>query len=812
METLWQDLRYGFRMLARNPGFTVVAVLTLALGIGANTAIFSVVNAVLLQPLPFRDPDRLIIVNETARRGTVQLRPVSYPDFLDWSEQSQTFEELAAFSPNNYTLTGDGEAERVVGELVSASYFPLLGIQAAYGRTFLSEEVRLPEGELVAVISHALWQRRFNSDPQVVGGSILLDGRSYTIVGTTPQGFDGIQGGAELWTPITVLPPSFTHFLRLRGARWHAVVGQLKKGVSLDEAQAEMDTIASRLEEQYSNTNADRGVQLVTLAESLVGDLQRPLLVLFSAIGFVLLIVCANMANLLLARATSRQKELAIRAALGAGRLRLIRQLLTESVLLSVAGGVLGILLALWGVDLLLGLVEGIPAFVEVSIDLWVLGFALLLSFVTGLVFGLAPASQLSKGDMHEALKEGGRNPGAGSGRRRFRSLLVVAELALALVLLIGAGLMLRSFEHLLSVDPGFDPRHALTARVDLPDQNYSIAATITFARQLLERIEAVPGVRIASASSDLPLSIFWSANFMEIEGRPEGRENRPRVYRHYGTGKFFRALGVPLVQGRTFTARDTFDTLPVIVVSESAARRFWPGEDPIGKRLRIRRPDIDSPWRTVVGVVRDVRYRALARGPDNDPDIYLPLGQSREPNPSLYITVRTSGDPAALAPSLRSIVRDLDLDLALYGVSTLSQQVSDSTVQDRITAFLLSAFALAALGLAAIGIYGVISYSVSQRMHEIGIRMALGAQPRDIFKLVVGQGMVLTLIGVGVGLVGAFALTRFLESLLFGVSATDPATFAGVSVLLAAVALLACYIPARRATKVDPLVALCYE
>ncbi len=810
METLWQDLRYGARMLARNPGFTAVAVLTLALGIGANTAIFSVVNAVLLRPLPFQKPDRLVFLQETARRETVETRPLSYPNFLDWREQNKSFGQMAAWDQITLSLSGEGEAERITGEAVSAGYFSLLGVQPILGRGFLPSEDATPEGDLVAILGYGLWQRRFEGNPQVVGETIRLDGRNYTVVGVAPEGFGGIGEGIDIWIPFTSYAARQA-LLDRRGARWFFAVGRLRAGVTLEQAQAEMETIAGRLEQQYPDPNQGRGARLLSLSDAFFGDFEQPLLVLLGAVGFVLLIACANVASLTLARAIARQKEVAIRAALGAGRARIARQVLTESVLLAALGGLAGLLLALWATDFLMTLLTQLPGIVEVRIDPFVLGFTFLLAVLTGLVSGLAPALQLSRTNPQDSLREGGRGPESGTGHTRLRNLLVVSELALALVLLIGAGLLLRSFQALITLDPGFRAEGVLTGRITLPNQEYSGGQLPVFSRELLDRMAVLPSVEVAALGTDFPLGGSTAAMFVTIEGRPANDPTgEHRVYSHRVSSDFFQALGIPLARGRTFSSQDTPEAPGVVIISESAAHRFWPGESPIGKRLMRGSFDPDNPWWKVVGVVGDVRYRTLAAGQNNDPDVYFSLTQL--PTRFLGIVLRSAADARSLTSSLRAVIREMDPNLPLYQVSTMEVLLAEATAQDRITALLLGAFALTALLLASVGIYGVISYSVSQRTHEIGIRMALGAQRRDIFKLVVGQGMVLTLAGVGVGLAASFGLTRFLQSLLFGVSATDPVTFAGVALLLVAVALLACYIPARRATRVDPLVALRYE
>jgi len=804
METLWQDLRYGFRMLARNPGFTAVAVLTLALGIGANTAIFSVVNAVLFQPLDYEEPDRLYLL-WTTNPGWARPESASLPDFLDWREQNQVFEDLAAISRRSLNLTGDGEPERLIGSYVSSSFFSLLRVQPSAGRGFLPGE-DAPGAEHVAVLGYGLWQRRFGADPSLVGKTISLNGNDHTVVGIAPEDFQLFQG-TDLWLPLALdaSQPQFgrrSDFLR--------VLGRLKPDVREDRAQAEMTTIAKRLEQEYPQTNTNIGVVLVPLHEHFVGNVRPALLVLLGAAGFVLLIACANVANLLLARAASREKEVAIRAALGASRFRLVRQLLTESVLLALLGGSGGLLLAMWGTDGLVRLSPaGLPRLNEIAVNEWVLGFTLLVSVIAGVLFGLVPALHASRLEMHESLKEGGRGSADQGGRRRLRSVLVVSEVALALMLLIGAGLMITSVYRLQQVSPGFNTENLLVGRVNLPAAKYSNPSEILgFSEQLIERLEGMPGIRAVTTTDDYPLSSGSYLSFV-VEGRPAPPPSQvvDAIVISVTPG-YHRALGILLVRGRAFTRQDGPGDRLVVVINQAMAKKHFPSEDPIGQRLAYDGPDGQPNWREIVGVVADVRHEGLDQ--DAYPEFHMPFSQ--KPSRGMTVLVRTESDPSALVGAVRGAVQAIDPNQPVYAVRTMDTILSRSVAQQRFTMVLLGMFATVALVLAAIGIYGVISYSVSRRTHEIGIRMALGAQPRDIFRLVVGQGMVLTLIGVGVGLAGAFALTRFLESLLFGVSATDPATFAGVALLLAAVALLACYLPARRATKVDPLVALRYE
>jgi predicted permease len=812
IETLWHDLRYAMRMLIKRPGFSVVVILALALGIGANTAIFSIVNAVLLRALPFKDAERLVVISETVRRESIERRAASYPDFVDWREQNQVFEEIAAYEGQNLIITGGSEPERLNGEIVSASYFSLLGAQAAMGRTFLSSEDAVPDAHPVVVVSHALWQRRFGSNPNLVGQTLQLNDKVFTVVGVMPEDFRGMSGEAEVWIPMMMISAFRSpKTLEERGARWHSAIGRLKPGVTLEQAQAEMTTIMSRLEQQYPASNRNRGALLIPAHEEAFRDLRLALLVLLCAVAFVLLIACANVANLLLARAATRQKEIAIRTALGASRWRLIRQLLTESVLLSLLGAALGLGLAYWGVDLLVALnpVE-LPSFVRINIDARVLFFTLLIALVVGVLFGLAPALQASRPDLNETLKEGGRTS-AGGSRQRLRSALVISEMALALVLLVMAGLMLRSFQRMQKVDPGFRADLVLTMQTALPPQRYEAdASKMVFSQRLREKIEALPGVESVAVASDLPLKGSSSAIFATAESKAARETDlHPRVYTHSISPGFFQTLGIPLTRGRDFTAQDVLESPLVVIISDSMARRYWPEGDAVGARVRLG-TEAKDPWATVVGVAADVRHRELIRQSNTDPDIYLSLFQ--QPTDSLGLVVRSKSDAAGLAAAVRHEVQSLDPNLPLYSIETMEQLLSGQTAGARFSAVILLFFALLALVLAVAGIYGVMAYSVTQRTHEIAIRMALGAQARDVLRLVVGQGMLLALIGVGLGLVAAFALTRLMSSLLYGVSATDPATFIFIPLLLASVALLASYIPARRATKVDPMEALRYE
>ncbi len=801
---LWQDLRFGARMLLKQRGFTLIAVLTLSLGIGANTAIFSVVNAVLISPLPYRAPDRLVQVWEHNRPKNKPHGPVAPANFLDWKGQNRSFEGLAAYDNfPSFNLTGVGEPERIQGVRVSVGLFSLLGVGAVAGRTFTGEEERRGNHQ-VALLSNRLWQRRFGADPGLVGRTLSLNDQSFTVVGILPPDFRFLPEEHEIFVPMVLdgweAAARGTHPLR--------VVARLKEGVTLQQAQSEMDQIARRLEQNYPNSNTGVGVNLVPLQEQLVGESRRALLILLGAVAFVLLIACANVANLMLTRAVTRRKEMAVRLALGAGRARLIRQLLTESALLAGTGGIGGLLLSLWSVQVLKTfLVQNalLPRGETVALNGRVLVFTLGISLVTGLVFGLAPGLAAAKTDLNEALKEGGRRASGGARDRRLRQALVVGEVALALVLMVGAGLMIQSFLRLRSVDPGFQPENVLAVDISLPNSRYQNGRQVWhFQHQLLERVAALPGVRSVGAAAYLPFSGTHNSWTIQIEGS----QSQPAVrYLEPGwrpvTANYFRTLGIPLVKGREFAAADDDEAAPgAAILNEAAARACWPGEEPLGNRFKLEGRNY-----TVVGVVKDVKHARLDG--NSEPEIYFPYSQLPITWRGMTVVARTAAAPEQLAAALRSAVQELDKDQPIYNVRTLEGLLAKSVARPQFNLLLLGSFAVLALVLASLGLYGVMSYTVSQRTHEIGIRMAFGAQPRDALRLVIGAGLTLTLIGIATGGLAAFALTRVMESLLFGISATDPLTFAAVAFLLIAVALLACYLPARRATKVDPLVAL---
>jgi putative ABC transport system permease protein len=805
VEEMWQDLRYGVRKLRKSPGFSLVAVMTLALGIGANTAIFSVVNAVLLRPLPFDQSEQLVRVFGTNARRSNFSRPHSYLNFSDLRAQNQSFEAMAAYTGVTSALSGADAPEQITGVISSGDMFRVLRAKPLMGRLLAPEDER-PGGSAVAVISHGLWQRRFGSDPGIVGRVIKLDGREREIVGVTPPdfSFEFVTGAANFWIPID---PAANEY-RQRGAIFLEAIGRLKPGVSVEQASADLGVVASRLEQQYQDSNAGIGVRLTSAQEELVGDVRPTLLVLLGAVGFVLLIACANVANLLLARSAGRHREIAVRTALGAWRGRIVRQLLTESLLLAFAGGLLGLLFALWGVKLLSAFVpENVPRFSETSTDLRVLGFTLGASVLTGLLFGLAPALQSSRLDLNEALKEGGRGGTDGRGRTRVRSLLIVSEVALSLVLLIGAGLLIKSFVKLRNTNPGFDSSNTLTASLSLAPVRYDTDEKVNdFYRRLVEQVRTLPGVESVGAVTPLPLSDNSYAFSFSVVGQPPlPPGQRQSASARFVTADYFRAQGVPLRAGRVFTEADKAGAPGVIIVNEAFARRYLPDVEPLGQRLRLGINNIEG---EIVGVVGDIRGSSLATpGP---PEYYVPAEAVGFGDTTLV--VRTSTDPTSLAPALQQIVSEMDKELPLYDVRTMESLVAHSVARQRFSMALVGVFAVLAMLLSAVGIFSVMSSLVAQRTHEIGIRMALGARPGDILSMVIRQGIALTLAGVVLGLAAAVALTRLMSGLLYEVSATDPVVYGGITVLLAAVALLACYVPARRATKVDPLIALRYD
>ncbi len=801
MRTLLQDVRHGARLLLRAPGFTIVAVAALAIGIGANTAIFSVVNTLLIQRLLYPEADRLAVVWEHNIPRDRKNNVISPGNFIHWRELNQSFASVAAVGMTfNLTLTGRGEPVEVPFQYVTADFFTTIGVRPAFGRPFTAEEDR-PRSRVV-VISERLWKRRLDSDPGILQKGITLQGESYSVVGIMPPGFSFLDKKVDLWVPV-----GFSAESRTPRGRWMVAVGRLKPGVTFEQAQRDMSRVHEELTRRFPDFNTGWTARVVPLREQLTGDIRRALYIMLGAVGFVLLIACANVANLLLARATARQRELAVRAALGAGRGRLVRQLLAESLVLAALGGAAGLLLAWWVLHLLRAVVAErltIQRLEVVGIDAWVLAFTLVASLVCGLVFGLVPAFSAAGAGLNDALKEGGRTGSAARGRRA-RSAFVVVEVALALVLLVGAGLLVRSFVRVLGVDAGFDTDRTISMRVSLPGSRYADPPQRTqFFHRLFARIGAVPGVQSAGAVSFLPMVGLGAATRYDVVGQP----NPPKGQEHVCDvrvimGEYFKAMGIPLLRGRLFNELDPVDSTNKVIVNETLARRHWPNEDPIGKRIRISWNDVRED--EIVGVVGDVRHQGLEAAPRSM--TYWP--HARFAYSSMTMALRTAGEPAPVVSAVSRIVREQDPNLAVADVQTMDEVIEKSVAERRLMMILLGIFAGAALVLAAVGIYGVIAYGVTQRTQEIGIRLALGAQQSDVLRMVVRQALVLALIGIVIGAAGAAALSRFMADLLFEVKPFDAMTYAAVSVALAAVALLAGFIPGRRATRVDPVVAL---
>jgi putative ABC transport system permease protein len=801
MNTLLADVRHASRSLLKNRGFAAVALLTIALGVGANTAVFSVVNAVLIQPLPFEEPERLVVIHETARRATVERRSPAYPNFQDWQRDTRTLVSLAAHSGEWFTIPVGETPERMLGEAVSWNYFEVLGIRPAAGRSFTPED-DVQGAAPVVVLSDALWERAFGRDRGVIGRSMRVDEELATIVGVMPPGVTGLIDAAQLWAPVGRFTAA--SMLEGRGERWlDGVVARLKPGVAIGQAQGELDAIAARLERLHKE-NHQRGVAIVPLREEFFGDIRPMLVVLLGAVGFVLLIACVNVANLLLARGAARQRELAVRAALGAGRARIVRQLLTESVVLSIVGGLAGLIAAFWGIDLLVALSPmPLPTFVRIGVDLRVLAFTFAVCVSSGLLFGIVPAIAASRTDLVATLKAGGRE-GSEAGSPFLRAALVTAEIALALVLLVGAGLMLRTMDRIRAFDPGFRSQGLVALRVALPvdgdpDVDRAAGRTAQFAQTLLERVKRLPTIGDASLASAAPLSGVSSATMARIDEAPE---TGIRIYRHAVSPGYFKTLGIPLLEGRDFTDADAAAAQRVTIVSRTMAARHWPGGIALHKRLR----QGDHVYE-VIGVVGDAQHRALLEPDTADPDVYFPLFQV--PARAFAVVARTRGDAQPAVSAIRQAVAQLNASVPVFSVSTGEELIAQQTTGIRFSSALLGAFALVALALTIVGIYGVTAYTVSRQTRQVGIRMALGATRGDVLRLIVRGGATFIVAGLALGTAAAFGLTRLLSTLIYGITATDPLTFGAVIALLALIAVLACLIPAVRATRIEPVAAL---
>ena len=812
MNSFWQDVRYGLRVFWKNPGFSAVAVLTLALGIGANSALFSVVNGVLLNPLPFPNPNELVAAY--SRTGTFQESSISYPNFLDWQKENHCFAYLGALRSDDFNMTGVGEPERLHAHMISAEFFPALGFKPLLGRNFRPEE-DVPGAGPVAILGDGVWKRKFGSSPEVLGKSITLNGKVYTVIGVAPGRITGLSQ-SDIFVPIGQWnDPTFRD---RRIGMGMTAIGRLKPGVSTEQARADMDRVAENLAATYPEADKGSGVALVPLKKDVVGDVRGILLVLLGAVSFVLLIACANVANLLLARSTGRAREFAIRSALGAGPFRVVRQLLTESVLLGMAGGCIGLGLAMLGTKVILAALPGtLPRVEEISLDTHVLLYTFGISLLTGIVFGLVPAIKAMRPDMHETLKEGGR--GSSGARHRTQSVFVAFEMAMAVVLLIGAGLMIRTLMALWNVNPGFDARNVLTFEISsTSDPTITADKLRAKYRATLAQLGSIPGIEVVSlVGASIPMSGDSELPFWR-EGQPKPQHENEMTFAlfYLVNTDYHRAMRVPIVRGRSFTDRDNEHSPTVALIDASLARKFFPNEDPIGKRINLGLLDMKP---EIVGVVGHVQHWGLAVREHEtlDAQLYLPVWQIPDrfwpllSNGGQYLA-RTSGSPVGLATSIRQAAEKVDASSVVYDVRPMEEIVARSISTQRLTMLLLSVFSVLALMLSAIGIYGVISYLTGQRTHEIGVRVALGASSEDVLRMVLGQGMRMTLIGVATGIVAAFGLTRLISKMIYGVGASDPLTFAGVAVLLSAVALCACYIPARRATRVDPIVALRYE
>jgi len=813
MESLLKDIRYGVRTLLKHPGFTCIAVLTLALGIGANTAIFSVVNAVLLRTLPFREPDRLVMVWEDAAFAGFPRNTPAPANYADWKAQNQVFEDMATFDQRSFNLTGDGEPEKIEAYGVTANFFGLLGVAPVLGRVILPEEDK-PEVNKVAMISYSLWQQRYGGERSVVGRELLLNGERYTVVGVMPAGFQFMESRIGLWVPIAFTSET----LAQRGSHFLTVIARIRPGVTLAQANADIQTIQQRIAHDHPDQAGRLGAFVMPLRDQLAGDVRRPLLVLLVAVGFVLLIACANIANLLLSRAASRKREIAVRAALGASRVRIVRQLLVESLLLATAGAVCGLLIASVSFAFLQRLIpDGLALSTKLNLDLQVLGFTFLLALSTAVVFGLVPAFQASKIDLNGALKQGGGRTGLNAGGNRLRSAMVVSEVALALVLLVGAGLLIQTFLKLRDQYSGLRPENVLTLRTVLPRSKYpEQPQRAAFYKQVLERVRSLPGVVSAGYATSIPLAWKGGTSGFFPEGRTVERASAEGLSydanHRQVSADYLKTIGIPLLRGRSISDGDDERAMPAALVNETMARQYWPGEDAVGKRFKLGDPQDDIPWRTIVGVVGDVRQMGV-----DEPvkaEMYIPYGQIKDQQwyAPRDLVIRAMVDPLSIVAAARNEIHQVDPAQPISNIRTMKEVLGEETASRRLGMTLLTIFAALALLLATLGIYGVLAYFVVQHTQEIGVRVALGAQRHDILGLVLRKGMTLTLLGVAIGLGVAFALTRMMASLLDGVSTADPLTYAAIAVLLTTVALVACYLPARRASNVDPMVALTYE
>jgi putative ABC transport system permease protein len=805
MGTLWQDVRYALRRLLKSPLFAVVAIVALALGIGSTSVIFSLANAFLLRPLPYDNPDQLVALWEVNQQQGWERNPVSYPNFADWRAQTTAFQQMAAYDMLDYNLTGDDQPERLRGVRVSTNLFSMLGAKVVAGREFSAEEEQ-PGNHKVLILSHGLWQRRFGGTSDVIGRNLTLNGESYAVVGVMPQHFQfPMFVPTDLWTPLALNATQ-----EPRGGRFLAVMGRLKPGATIESARSELNTVARRIEQEYPTMSTGWGVNVVSVHDQLVERGRPALLVLLGAVGFVLLIACVNVANLMLARATGRKKEIALRMTLGASRMRLIRQLLTESLLLALLGGGLGFLLALLGIRFMVArLPSEISSMRDVGLDPTVLAFTLGISVLTGIIFGLVPALQASKPDLNEALKETTQSVGGGLDRYHLRKILVVAEVAMSLVLLIGAGLMIRSFLRLQEVKPGFDAGNLLVVPIPLPESSYPDQQhRATVFQQIVQRVETLSGVQSVGASSIPPLSGRDRGSGFAVEGRAQVlRGERLFGFLREVTPNYFSTMRIPVVKGRAFTDADRLNTTWVAMINETVARRYFPNEDPVGKRVTFN-PGPNAVWYTIVGVAGDIRHAGVAADPQ--PEFYGPYLQ--DPVPSMTLLIRTDVEPGSLFATVRNEIRAVNKDVPLSDIRTMEQSIADSIQRVRVTLLFISIFAIVALALSVVGIYAFMAYMVSQRTYELGIRMALGARQSQVLRLILGQGMKLVLIGIGIGLAAALGLSQVMSSLLFGIGAFDVPTFVAISLLLSAVALVASFFPALKATKVDPIIALRVE